>query len=108
MIKIFIKVKTLKNNESEFQQILSSLIQKFEYEKGCMSVDFNNKYDNHRVFDFLTEWETIEDLNGHLRGKYFSVLLGALKVLCEKPDIKINSDKEIFGMDYIQRIRAQQ
>lgn len=108
MIKIFIKLKTLKNNESEVQQILSSLVQKFVNEKGCTSVDFNNKNDDHRVFDFLSEWESIEDLNGHLKGKYFSVLLGALKVLCEKPDIKINSDKEIFGMDYIQRIRDQQ
>ena len=108
MIKIFIKVITLKNNESEFQQILSSLIQKFENEEGYISAEFSKNFNNQWVFDFLSEWKTMEDLNRHVQGHYFSVLLGALRVLCKKPDIRIDLGTETLGMDFIQKIRVQQ
>ncbi len=71
----------------ELVSTLNSLCGRREEEKGLRKSMVYQEMNDPNSFRFITEWETKGDLEGYLREK-FSVLLGALKILCAKSEIR--------------------
>jgi len=55
---------------------------------------------------FREEWKTSECLDIHLRSVHFGVLIGAMKLLNNVPDIRFNTIASTAGAEAIQAARA--
>ena len=67
----------------ELSQTIASLIGPIRAEKGCKRYDFCQSMENENDLCLLTEWDTQENLRGHLRSGHFRVLRGAMNLLKE-------------------------
>jgi len=110
MIKMSIRIKPNMNAQKEFEQTLvgmqiedthiSGLIDNWQNEKGCNYYVLNRENEN--VFCLESKWQSRKELEDHFRSKDFMLLMGAIDVLCEKPEVKINDGKISYGMEIIE------
>ncbi|MFC1829124.1 antibiotic biosynthesis monooxygenase, partial [Thermodesulfobacteriota bacterium] len=56
------------------------------------------------VFNLISEWETRQHLDHHMRSDRFSVLLGTKSLLCEPPQIEIHTVSHSEGMEAIDAV----
>ena len=84
------KINVAPENRKEFLQTLHLLIGRIRHEKGCVRYNVYQDVENENAFILIEEWETQADLDKHLRSDRFGVLLGALKLLSDTPEIKFN------------------
>lgn len=90
MIVSSTKISVPSENRKEFLQTLNLLIGRIRYEKGCIRYNAYQDVENQNVFIIVEEWKTQADLDKHLRSDKFGVLLGALKLLSDTPEIKFS------------------
>ena len=69
-------MNVLPEKQKEVLLTLLSLIQSPEKEQGCLSYGIFADIEDENVFDLISEWETRQHLDHHLRSDRFSVLLG--------------------------------
>ena len=107
MVKLIVHVSVRTGKLLEFTQALESLIKVYRKEKGCLSYDY--RQDKKDENEFLVEaiWEEMDTLNDHIITHHFGVLLGAFKVLCGTPQIKIIDGSRILGMKAIYAARGK-
>lgn len=116
MITMIIRVKTTPNNHQEFEQIfgglkiegaeISGLMKKWRNEKGCIS--YHLYKENEDKFCLVSEWQSREDIESHFRSNGFTLLMGAIDVLCETPEVNITNGKSSFGIEAIKVARGEQ
>ena len=78
-------------------QTIRLLNEKIKQEKGLVRVNLFQDVDNSSRFNLIEEWETQDDLDDHTRSNNFRVLIGALKVLSERSQIRYNLKSEKLG-----------
>ncbi len=88
MVTMTIVVKVKREKREEFLQAMRSLDAERKKQKGCLKSSVREEGNNHTGFTLVHEWETQEDLDGYLCAEEFRVFLGALRVLCEKSEIR--------------------
>ena len=76
-------MKVLSEKRMELSQTITSLIGPIRAEKGCKRYDFCQSMENENELCLLTEWDTQENLMGHLKSGRFRVLRGAMNLLKE-------------------------
>lgn len=104
MTSFTIIVKTQRNKELEFAQIMESLVKEFRKRPGCLSCHFRREKNSE--FCLTSEWEIMNDLEEYFRSQLFSVMLGAFHTLCDPPEVKITDGKSLFGMELIEAARG--
>jgi len=67
----------------ELSQTITSLIGSIRTEKGCKRCDFCQSIEDKNKLYLLEEWDTQENLKGHLKSGRFRVLRGAMSLLKE-------------------------
>jgi quinol monooxygenase YgiN len=103
MIKLNIDVKTHLQKNAEFLQTLDQLLGDLRREEGNLEYGYQQSEDDLTKIRLWAEWQTWENLERHLKGEYFTILLGAIRVLCEEPVVKIDNESEISGTDMIDK-----
>jgi quinol monooxygenase YgiN len=88
MIVSSTKISVPSENRKEFLQTLNLLIDRIRHDEGCIRYSVYQDVVNQNVFIFIEEWKTQADLDKHLESEKFCVLLGALKLLSDTPEIK--------------------
>ena len=83
MILAIIRMKVPSGKRMELSQTIVSLIGPIRAEKGCKRYDFCQNMEDENELYLLTEWDTQENLMGHLRSGCFRVLRGAMNLLKE-------------------------
>jgi len=107
MIKLTIDVKARPHKLKEVLQTLDSLMAELRKEKGNLSYQYQqDNYDNN-IIHIQAEWQSWEKLENHLRGNFFVVLLGAIRVLCEEPEVRIDDGSKMMGMEAIDKVRKK-
>ena len=106
MIIVTIKMTVPQEKRQEMLQTVSTLAGAVRKERGCRVCDFYIDTENADAFLLLEEWDTQEDFDRHVRVPVFSALLGALTLLIERPDVRINEVAETAGMEKIKAARA--
>ena len=76
-------MKVPSEKRMELSQTIVSLIGPIRAEKGCKRYDFCQSMEDENELCLLTEWDTQENLRGHLRSGHFRVLRGAMNLLKE-------------------------
>ncbi len=83
MVLVIIRMKVHSEKRMELSQTITSLTGSIRTEKGCNRCDFcQSMEDENRLF-LLEEWDTQENLKGHLKSERFRVLRGAMNLLKE-------------------------
>ena len=90
MITMTIIVKLRPEKLEEFLQTIHSLNGDSKKHKGLKKFTSYREIDDQNGFNLTYEWETQEDLDRFSGSEEFRVLLGALRVLCEKSEIRYN------------------
>jgi quinol monooxygenase YgiN len=93
MITMTIVVKVKPEKRGEFLQAIRSLNNNDDAAdrgkpQGLTRSRLYQEMDDRSGFSLIYEWETQEDLDVYFNSEQFRVLLGALKVLGEKSEIK--------------------
>jgi len=104
MIKLNIDIKVNPQKLPEFLQTLDQLLIEMRNEEGNLIYRYQQNKDEITKILIEADWKSWENLEHHLRGRFFAILLGALRVLCGEPAIKINDDANHNGTDSAKRI----
>ena len=105
VVRIIMKVRPEKHKE--VMQTLLSMIEPLGKESGYLSYGIFCDIEDKNVFNLISEWETREDLDNHIKSYRFSVLLGTKSLLCEPPQIVIHTVSYSEGMQAIDAVRRK-
>ncbi|KIH76992.1 Quinol monooxygenase YgiN [Geoalkalibacter ferrihydriticus] len=99
MIDVSITLKVPPEKRKEILQTLRAVLGPIRQERGCVSCHcyIDIEADN-RIF-FREEWKISEDLDTHLQFGHFGVLLGAMKLLPQEPEIRVNTVSSTAGAE---------
>ena len=81
MILVTIRMKVHAEKRKELSQTIASLIGSIRTEKGCQRCDFCQSMEDENELSLLEEWDTQENLMGHLKSGRFKILRGAMNLL---------------------------
>jgi quinol monooxygenase YgiN len=93
-------------NRKEFLQTLNPLMGRIRNEKGCIRYNVYQDVENANDFMFIEEWETQADLDEHLRSDRFGVLLGALRLLSDTPEIRFSLIGQTTEIEALKEFRG--
>lgn len=96
MTTITAVVKVKPEKREEFLQAMRTLNSDREKQEGLRKFTLYQEVDDQTRFRLIYEWETEEDCKRYLSAEKFRVLLGALKVLGEKSEIRYDQVFEKF------------
>jgi quinol monooxygenase YgiN len=88
-------------------QTLLSMIELPKKESGHLSDDIFCDIKDKNVFNLISEWETRQDLDHHMRSDRFSVLLGTKSLLCEPLKIQIFTVSDSEGIEAVNSVRKK-
>lgn len=110
MIKISIDLKTHPQKLTEFLQTLEGLLVELRREEGNLHYKYQQDKGDSTKIQLTAEWQSWENLESHLRGEFFTILLGSIRVLCEKPMISIDGgvEQDISGIANKIKMRVEE
>jgi quinol monooxygenase YgiN len=85
-------------NRDEFLQTMNSLQSGLKQEAGFLKSSFFPDMSDINIFHLIEEWETNDSMERYLRSERFSVLMGALKVLCAESEVRYYISSGRLGM----------
>ena len=88
MISMTVFAKVRPEKRQEFLLAVRSINSDREIQEGLTKSTLYRETDDQTGFSLTYEWETQEDCERYLGAENFRVLLGALRVLCEKSEIR--------------------
>ena len=107
MIVVRIVMNVIPEKQKEVMQTLLSIIESPEKESCYLSYGIFCDIEDKNVFNLISEWETRQDLNHHIRSDRFSVLLGTKSLLCEPLQIQIFTVSDSEGIEAVSSAREK-
>ena len=89
MITLRTCIKVLPEKQKEVLLTLLALLRQSKKEMGCVSYSVFSDIENKNVFSLISEWETRQFLDQHMKSDRFSILLGTKSLLSEPLKIQI-------------------
>ncbi len=106
MIITNIKMTVPAEKRKEILQTIQAVTSSIRREHGCISCNCYVNLENENGMFFMEEWQTSKDFENHLKSNLFGVLIGAIELLGELPDVKFNTIASIAGQEAITMARA--
>jgi quinol monooxygenase YgiN len=100
-------LSTLPEKQKEVMQTLLSMIEPPANGNGLLSYGIYHDIEDTTVFNLISEWESRQHLNAHLRSDRFGVVLGTKSLLCKPIDIQILSVTHVEGMEVVRTAREK-
>ncbi|WP_157039975.1 putative quinol monooxygenase [Pelobacter propionicus] len=108
MLDATIKMTVPPEKRKEVLQTLKAILVLIRREQGCISCNCYVDVENENIIFFNEEWDTSEDLNTHLRSVHFSILIGAMKLLNNEPEIRFNMIASTAGAEAVKAARPRE
>jgi quinol monooxygenase YgiN len=87
----------------EISEILSMVIRRVQYSRGCIQSELWKSKDNYK-FMVSEIWKTKTDFDRYVNSTLFKRLLAAMEMSSEKPEIKISESENIRGIELIEEV----
>jgi quinol monooxygenase YgiN len=100
-------MNVLPQKQKEVLQTLLALLQQSEKEKGCHSYGILSDIEEGDVFNLISEWESRQCLDQHMRSDRFSILLGIKSLLSEPLTMQILACSDMEGMEPVHGLRKK-
>lgn len=107
MIEATIRMTVPHEKRKEVLQTLQALLDPIRHERGCLTCNCYVDLEAENNIYFKEEWHNSEDLDTHLRSVRFGILIGALKLLQNEPDIRFCTIASSSGVEAIQAARRR-
>lgn len=107
MIIVRTIINVLPEKQNEVLQTLLSLVELPE-QNGCLSYDILSDIEDKNVFNLISEWQTRQHLDQHMRSDRFSVLLGTKSLLSEPLKIQIYTVSDSEGIEAVNFVRKKE
>ncbi len=107
MIIVRTIINVLPEKQKEVLLTLLSLMRLPEREKGCLSYGIYADIEDENVFNLLSEWQTRQHLDQHMRSDRFGVLLGIKSLLAEPVHIQIVTVSDSEGIEAVHSVRKK-
>jgi quinol monooxygenase YgiN len=85
-VNVFLRVHPEKRDE--FLQTMRSLQCSLKEEAGLTKSSLYQDLSDPNVFNLIEEWAMHDSMERYIRSERFSVLMGALKVLCAESEVR--------------------
>jgi len=105
MIVVTINMHVRPEKRTEWLQTICALMALVSEETECVSSRFYLDVENDGAFCLLEAWATQVDMDNHLRSSNCGVLMGAIQLLSEPPEITFHTVSATAGMEAIQAAR---
>jgi len=89
MIEVTIKMAVPPEKRVEILQTLQALLGPIRHEQGCASCNFVVGVNDKNIIFFKEEWLTSEDWGTHQKSGHHSILIGAMTLLRNEPEISV-------------------
>ena len=106
MVILTISVNAHSSKRNELLSACRLITDQTRQEKGCLGCRLSQDIDNENFINIEETWERRSYLDEHFRSDTFSALLGAVKLLGETHEIRINDGSHDKGMAAVQAARA--
>jgi len=106
MAILTISVNAHPNKRNELLSACWLITDQTRQEKGCLSCRLSQDIDNENLISIEETWEHRSCLDEHFRSNIFSALLGAVKLLGETHELRINDGSLAEGMEAVQAARS--
>lgn len=106
ILQVTIHARDSKRNE--LWRTCQAISEAVRQETGCMGSKLFTAKDNGNLIYLEETWESRADMEEHFRSDMFSALLGAMKLLGESSEIRINEGSAMEGMDAVKAARAKE
>ena len=106
ILTISVNARSIKRNE-----LLSAcrlITAQSRQEKGCLGCRLSQDIDNENLINIEETWEHRSYLDKHFRSDIFSALLGAMKLLGETHEIRINDGSQTEGLEAVQMAQSKE
>ena len=101
MITLRICINVIPEKQKEVLLTLLALLKQPEKEEGCLRYAIFSDIGDKNVFNLISEWDTQQYLDQHMRSDRFSILLGTKSLLSKPLKIKILSNSDSEGMERV-------
>ncbi len=106
MIDASIKMTTPPAKRKEILQAVKAILEPIRLEQGCIECHCYVDIEAENSIYIKEEWETRDDLDAHVRSAHFGILLGAMKMLTEEPEIRVNSISSTTGLEELKKLQV--
>lgn len=104
MIQVSLEVVLADDQRQKFLSILRPLLEPTSCEAGCTRCAVWMNISDERRFRFLTEWQSVADLDRYLESGRFREVLVATELSEEAPVIEIQTISETRGFEYVAQL----
>ena len=107
MIFLIISVNAQPSKRNELLSALRLFTAQTSHEKGCEACHISQNIDDENLISLEETWTHRTNLDAHFRSDIFSALLGAVKLLGNVYEIRINDGNHTEGMEAVQSARLK-
>jgi quinol monooxygenase YgiN len=102
-----LRLSVHEDNHRELLQTVQSLLRPIRAQKGCLGSHLYYEIGEGDALCLMEEWATPEDLNEHLRSSYFTVLLGAARLLKNSSKLEFKLLTQTAGIEALEAIHGE-
>jgi len=108
MVILTISVNARSSKRNELLSACRLITDQTRQEKGCLGCRLSQDIDNENLINLEETWERRSYLDERFRSDIFSALLGAVKLLGETHEIRINDGSQTEGLEAVQMARSKE
>jgi len=108
MVILTITVNAQSSKRTELLSTCRLITDLTRQEKGCLGCRVSQDVDKENLIYLEETWERRSYLEEHFRSDTFSALIGAVKLLGETHEIRINDGSRTEGFEAVQAARSRE
>jgi len=108
MVILTMSVNAFSSKRNELLSACRLIAEQTRQEKGCLGCRLSQDIDIENVINIEETWERRSYLDEHFCSDIFSALLGAVKLLGETHEIRINDGFQTEGLEAVQAARSKE
>lgn len=101
------KIRPMQHRHQDVIDILRSVGGSTKAQAGCVACELYTCLDESDTIAYLELWETLDDINRHIRSPLYERIFTAMDLSFSKPDITYGETSPFPGLDLIEKFRSQ-
>lgn len=101
MIQVTVRIVAPEERRQEAIAVLRGLKEPAEASKGCLGCRIFQDVDDNDALTCAERWETVEDLEQHMRSERFRRLLPYIEMSVEPPEVVFDQVQMIHGIEFL-------
>lgn len=101
MVQLIVRILAPTNKRKEIVEVLKYMKGPTESALGCRGCWVFSETDNHDAITYMMRWDEREQLEVHLKGERFRMLLPYIEMSLERPEVEVNLVDPLGGIDLL-------